>query len=209
MARFAYEKPEQLIDFTYRAHHETALRAKTIVQSFHGKRAERSYFIGCSSGGYEGLMAAQRFPSDYDGIVAGAPANNWTLLMAGDFDGVLDVLKEPAGNLPPSALSLLHRGALFACDSADGVTDGVIDDPRRCQFDPTRLMCDGRQDQTPSDPVDSPRRSSNCLTEAQSEAARRIYGGLKDPETSAQLCPGLAPGSEPIWPVKMRRRHET
>jgi tannase/feruloyl esterase len=200
MARFAYEKPEQLIDFAYRAHHETALRAKAIVQSFHGKRAERSYFIGCSSGGYEGLMAAQRFPSDYDGIVAGAPANNWTRLMAGDFDGVLGVLKEPAGNLPPSALSLLHRGALFACDSADGVTDGVIDDPRRCQFDPTRLMCDGRQDQTPSDPVDSPRRSSNCFTEAQAEAARRIYGGLKDPETRAQLYPGLAPGSEPFWP---------
>ena len=82
-ARFAYEKPEQLIDFAYRSQHETAVRAKTIVQAFYGKAAERSYFIGCSSGGYQGLMEAQRFPGDYDGIVAGAPANNWTRLMAG------------------------------------------------------------------------------------------------------------------------------
>src|SRR5688572_30160527 len=127
MARFAFEKPEQLIDFAYRSHHETAVRAKALVEAFYGKPAERSYFIGCSSGGYEGLMAAQRFPSDYDGIVAGAPANNWTRLMAGDFDGVLAVLKDPASYLPPPALGLLHRGAIAACDSMDGVGDGVIE----------------------------------------------------------------------------------
>ena len=136
MARFALEKPEQLIDFAYRSHHETALRAKSLVEAFYGKPAERAYFIGCSSGGYEGLMEAQRFPADYDGIVAGAPANNWTRLMAGDLDGVLAVLKDPASHLPAAALGLLHRGVLAACDSADGVVDGVIDDPRRCTFDP-------------------------------------------------------------------------
>ena len=80
------------------------------MQAFYGKAPERSYWIGCSSGGYEGLMEAQRFPTDYDGIVAGAPANNWTRLMAGDFDGMLAVLKDPASNLPPSALgSALSR----------------------------------------------------------------------------------------------------
>src|SRR5688572_12674607 len=126
-ARFAHEKPEQLIDFAYRSHHLTALTAKALVQAFYGKPAARSYFIGCSSGGYEGLMEAQRFPSDYDGIVAGAPANNWTRLMAGDFDGVLAVLKEPASHLPLSALGLLYRGVLAACDSADGVADGVLE----------------------------------------------------------------------------------
>ena len=136
MARFAHEKPEQLIDFAYRSHHETAVRARSLVQEFYGRPAERAYFIGCSSGGYEGLMAAQRFPSDYDGIVAGAPANNWTRLMAGDFDGVLAVLKDPASHLPPPALGLLHRAALAACDNRDGVADGVIEDPRRCPFDP-------------------------------------------------------------------------
>ena len=187
-ARFAFDKPEQLIDFAYRSHHETASTAKALVQAFYGKVPERSYFIGCSSGGYEGLMAAQRFPSDYDGIVAGAPANNWTRLMAGDFDGVLAVLKEPASHLPMSALGLLYRGVLATCDSADGVADGVLDDPRRCTFDPGTLACAANQ--APPD----------CLTNAQVTAARRIYQGLKDPKTGAQLYPGLARGSEPFWP---------
>ena len=192
MARFALEKPEQLIDFAYRSHHETAVKAKSLVQAFYGRPAERAYFIGCSSGGYEGLMAAQRFPSDYDGIVAGAPANNWTRLMAGDFDGVLAVLKDPASHLPPPALGLLHRAALAACDSGDGVVDGVIDDPRRCRFDPGTLACAGDQP------------SPACLTKPQVEAARRVYRGLNDPKTGAQLYPGLAPGSEPFWPHRDR-----
>src|SRR5437016_10156151 len=88
MAKFAYEHPEQLIDFAYRSHHETALKAKALVEAFYGTPAQRSYWIGCSSGGYEGLMEAQRFPADYDGIVAGAPANNWTRLKAGHFAAV-------------------------------------------------------------------------------------------------------------------------
>ena len=188
MARFAFEKPEQLIDFAYRSHHETAVQAKALVEAFYGKPAERSYFIGCSSGGYEGLMEAQRFPADYDGIVAGAPANNWTRLMAGDFDGVLAVLKDPASHLPLSALGLLHRGVLAACDGADGVSDGVLEDPRQCRFDPGQLACPDNQP------------AATCLTRAQVEAARRVYGGLKDPRTGAQLYPGLAPGSEPFWP---------
>jgi feruloyl esterase len=188
MARFGFEKPEQLIDFAHRSHHETAVRAKALVQAFYGKPAERAYFVGCSSGGYEGLMEAQRYPSDYDGIVAGAPANNWTRLMAGDLDGVLAVLRSPASNLPPAALGLLHRGVLAACDRDDGVADGVLDDPRKCRFDPGTLSC--RSDQP----------SAGCLTPAQVDAARRVYGGLKDPRTGAQLYPGLAMGSEPFWP---------
>ena len=187
-ARFAYEKPEQLIDFAYRAHHETAVRAKALIQAHYGKPAERSYFIGCSSGGYQGLMEAQRFPADYDGIVAGAPANNWTRLMAGDLDAVLAVLREPSTNLPPPVLGLLHRAALAACDSGDGVTDGVIDDPRRCQFDPGQLVCSATQ----APPA--------CLTKPQADAARRVYHGLADPKSGARLYPGLAPGSEPFWP---------
>ncbi len=188
MARFAYEHPEQLIDFAYRAHHETTVKAKALTQAFYGKPPERAYWIGCSSGGYEGLMEAQRFPADYDGIVAGAPANNWTRLMAGDLDGVLAVFKDAASNLPPSALGVLHRAALAACDGQDGVADGVLEDPRRCTFDPVAVQCAGET------------TSSTCLTPPQVEAARRIYRGLKDPVTGAQLYPGLAPGSEPFWP---------
>jgi feruloyl esterase len=187
-ARFAFEKPEQLVDFAYRSQHETALKARALTEAFYGKPPQHSYFIGCSSGGYQGLMEAQRFPADYDGIVAGMPANNWTRLMAGDFDAALAVLKDPSSHLPPSALGVLHRGALAACDAGDGVTDGVVNDPRRCRFEPSALTCKADQD------------SAACLTPAQVEAARRVYGGLKDPKTGAQLYPGLAPGSEPYWP---------
>jgi feruloyl esterase len=187
-AQFAFDKPQQLIDFAYRAHHETAMQAKALVQAFYGKPAERAYFLGCSSGGYEGLMSAQRFPADYDGIVAGMPANNWTRLMAGDFDATLAVLADPSSLLTPSALSVLHRGALAACDASDGVTDGVIGEPQRCRFDPSTLVC-----ATNAAP-------GTCLSPAQAAAARRIYQGLMDPKTGAQLYPGLTPGSEPYWP---------
>jgi feruloyl esterase len=188
MARFAFDHPEQLIDFAYRSYHETTLKAKALVHALYGKAPERSYWIGCSSGGYEGLMEAQRFPADYDGIVAGAPANNWTRLMAGDLDAILATFKDSVNNLPPSALGLLYRSVLAACDGADGVVDGVLDDPRRCRFDPSALKCE---------PSQAP---GTCLTPAQVEAARRVYGGLKDPTTGVQLYPGLAPGSEPFWP---------
>jgi feruloyl esterase len=188
MARFAFEHPEQLIDFAYRAHHETTLKAKALVQAMYGQPPERAYWIGCSSGGYEGLTEAQRFPTDFDGIVAGAPANNWTRLMAGDFDATLAVLKEPAGNLPPSALGVLYRGVLAACDGADGVSDGVLDDPARCTFDPAAVQCAANQ------------KPESCLTPAQVEAARRVYGGVRDPRRGARLYPGLAFGSEPFWP---------
>ena len=108
--------------------------------------------------------------------------------MAGDFDGVIAVLQDPASHLPPSALGLLHRAALAACDSSDGVVDGVLDDPRRCKFDPATLTCTAGQ------------APATCLTPAQVEAAGRVYRGLKDPNTGAQLYPGLVPGSEPFWP---------
>jgi feruloyl esterase len=190
LAKFAYDKPEQLIDFAYRAHHETATQARALVQAFYGRQAERSYFIGCSSGGYEGLMSAQRFPADYDGIVAGAPANNWTRLMAGDFDATLAVFTDAASQLTPAALSVLYRGALAACDASDGLSDGVIGDPQRCRFDPSTLVCTANQ------------APGSCLSPPQAEAARRVYQGLKDPRTGAQIYPGLAPGSEPFWRLR-------
>ena len=189
MARFAFEKPEQLIDFAYRSHHETSVVAKALTEAFYSKPPERSYFIGCSSGGYEGLMEAQRFPADYDGIVAGMPANNWTRLMAGDFDATLAVLqgrREQPSGVRRSACCI--AAALAACDRKDGVVDGVLEDPRQCAFDPAALSCKAGQ------------AADTCLTPAQVEAARRVYGGLKDPQTGAQLYPGLAPGSEPFWP---------
>jgi feruloyl esterase len=187
MARFAFDKPEQLIDFAYRSHHETAVKARSIVEALYGKPPAHAYFIGCSSGGYEGLMAAQRFPADYDGIVAGMPANNWTRLMAGDLDATLASFKGGAANLPPAALGALHRAAIAACDARDGVVDGTIEDPGRCRVDTAALVCKPGQ------------TAASCLTPPQADAARRLYDGLKDPKTGAQLYPGLAPGSEPFW----------
>jgi feruloyl esterase len=186
-ARFAFEKPEQLVDFAYRSQHETAVAAKALLQAFYGQAPARSYFIGCSSGGYQGLMEAQRFPADYDGIVSAMPANNWTRLMAGDLDGILGVLQRPDSFLPPAALGLLHRAAIAACDGGDGVVDGIIEDPRQCSFDPAALTCTASQE------------PGTCLAPAQVEAARRVYDGLKDPRTGQQVFPGLARGSEPFW----------
>ena len=118
-ARFAFEKPEQLIDFAYRSHHETALKAKAITEAFYAKPPQHAYFIGCSSGGYEGLMEAQRFPGDYDGIVSGMPANNWTRLMAGDFDATLATFKGGVNNLPPSALGTIGHSISNATESLE------------------------------------------------------------------------------------------
>jgi feruloyl esterase len=188
LAKFAFEKPERLLDFAYRSHHELALKSKSIVEAFYAKRPERAYFIGCSSGGYEGLMEAQRFPEDYDGIVAGAPANNWTRLMAGDFDASLATFKGGVNNLPTAALGVLHRAAISRCDAKDGVVDGIIEDPSRCAFDPAEVRCKAGE------------QPDKCLTAEQVEAARRVYGGLKDPGSGARLFPGMVPGSEPFWP---------
>jgi len=187
-AKFAFDHPEQLIDFAYRGYHETTTKAKTLVNAFYGKPPEQAYWVGCSSGGYEGLQEAQRFPADYDGIVAGAPANNWTRLMAGDFDATLAVLKDPASNLPPPALGVLYRGMLAACDAKDGVSDGVLEDPRQCGFDPAALQCTAAQ------------KPETCLSAAQVAAAKRIYRGAMDPTTGAKMYPGLSFGSEPFWP---------
>jgi len=186
-ARFAFEHPEQLVDFAYRAHHETTLKAKALVSAFYGKPPGRAYWFGCSSGGYEGLQEAQRFPDDYDGIVAAAPANNFTRLMAGDFDAAQAVLKDPNSNLSSTALGLLYRGVLARCDATDGVTDGVVEDPRQCRFDPAALQCTANQ------------KPDTCLTAAQVEAARRVYRGPVNP-AGARIYPGLSVGSEPFWP---------
>ena len=184
-AKFAFDKPEQLIDFAYRAHHETALKAKALVEALYGKPAERAYFVGCSSGGYEGLMEAQRFPADYDGIVAGMPANNWTRLMAGDLDATLAVFQDPASHVVGGAgRAAPRRDRRVRC--ARRRHDGVLEDPRQCKFDPATVVCTANQD------------AATCLTTPQVDAARRIYHGLKDPNTGAQLYPGLARGQRAV-----------
>src|SRR5207302_4122539 len=139
-----------------------------------------------STGGKQGLKEAQQFPDDYDGIVAGAPANYWTHLMASGVWIGQATLKDAASRIPQEKYSLIHRAAVDACDAADGVKDGVIDDPTTCRFDPGALQCAGEE-------------ASTCLTRPQVEAARKIYGGPKNPRTGVPLFPGLERGSELGW----------
>jgi feruloyl esterase len=184
-ASFALGHPEKVIDFGYRAVHEMTVKATAIVASYYGSSPKRSYWNGCSTGGRQGLKEAQRFPSDFDGIVAGAPANNFTHLQA-QFVWVAQAMhKDDASYIPPSKYSIIHDAALQACDARDGVKDGVLEDPTRCAFDPQVLECHGAD--------------GACLTAAQVKAARSVYSPATNPRTKQQIYPGLVPGSELGW----------
>ncbi|HML15568.1 MAG TPA: tannase/feruloyl esterase family alpha/beta hydrolase, partial [Bryobacteraceae bacterium] len=171
---------EKIVDYGYRAIHETAEKSKAIVAAFYGGAPKRSYFSSCSNGGRQALMEAQRYPADYDGIIAGAPANFITHHLAG-FVWNAQAL-EDAGYIPPAKLKLIETAAVAACDANDGVMDGVIDDPTKCHFDPQTLACKGGA-------------TDGCLTEAQVTALQKIYAGPKNSK-GEQLFPGFEPGGE-------------
>ena len=183
---WALGHPELVVDFGYRAIHEMTVKAKVIVEAFYGKGPRLSYFVGCSTGGRQGLMEAQRFPGDYDGIVAGAPANVWTRLPAGNLFAAGATMKDEATRLPAAKLSVLHKGAIAACDAHDGVTDGLLENPARCSFDPGTLLCTNEANDA-------------CLTAAQVGAARKIYASAVNPRTKEEIFPGMPPGSELTW----------
>jgi feruloyl esterase len=185
-ASFALGHPEKLTDFAYRAVHETTVAAKAIIANFYGNGPRYSYWNGCSTGGRQGLKEAQKFPADFDGIIAGAPANYqmhlhvWSVAVAQAMD------KEPGSYIPPEKYPAIHKAAIEACDALDGLKDGLIQDPTRCHFDPKVLECKG---------ADSPA----CLTAPQVEAARKIYAPVKNTRTAAEIFPGMEPGSELGW----------
>ena len=182
---FALGHPEKLIDFAWRSEHEMTVHAKAIIRAFFGNPAQRSYWNGCSTGGRQGLKAAQKFPDDFDGIIAGAPANRTAISLW----IAHAVLKDPASYIPPSKYPVIHRAAVGACDKVDGLEDGLIDDPRRCQFDPQVLLCKD---------ADGP----SCLTAPQIAAARKIYSPAINPRTGQQLFASLVPGTELGWGVQ-------
>jgi feruloyl esterase len=172
---WALGHPEKVADWAYRANHTTAGLAKTIIAAFYGVGPTLSYFTGCSDGGHEALMEAQRFPDDYDGIVAGAPANYWThLSTAWVWEGAA-LLANP---LSKEQLKAVKAAAVQECDAIDGLRDGLIDDPRLCTFDPAGLQ------------------RSGVITAAQAAAVRKVYAGPRNPRTGEQLYPGLERGSE-------------
>jgi feruloyl esterase len=185
-ASFALEHPEKLVDFADRAVHEMVVKSKAIIGAFYGSGPKLSYWNGCSTGGRQGLTEAQRYPEDFDGIAAGAPANYWTHQMIGIVWAAQANHKDQPGNIPAEKLSLLHDAVLRACDALDGVKDGLLEDPTRCKFDPKPLECKD---------ADAP----TCLAGPQVEAARKMYGGATNPRTKQQIYPGMALGSELGW----------
>jgi feruloyl esterase len=183
---FALGHPEKLIDFAWRSEHEMTVKAKAVIKAFYGDSPKLSYWVGCSSGGKQGLKEAQRFPDDYDGIAAGAPVLNWTHRSIEALWVAQAALKDPPTYIPAEKYPLIHQAAIAACDAQDGLKDGLISDPGGCHFDPGTLECkegDGPQ----------------CLTRPQVEAARAIYAPALNPRTGEKLSPGFEPGSELGW----------
>jgi feruloyl esterase len=181
---FALGHPEKLIDFSWRSEHEMTVQAKAIIRAFYGQSPRRSYWNGCSTGGRQALKEAQMFPEDFDGIIAGAPGNRSAMAIW----IAHALLKDPAAYVPPSKYPLIHRAVLESCDAVDGLKDGLIDDPTRCKFDPAVLLCKSG---------DAP----DCLTSAQVQAVRKVYGPGRNPRTGRELFGSLAPGSELAWAV--------
>lgn len=187
---WAANNPQAQIDFAYRAEHVTAQVAKAIIAKFYGQRPAYSYFDGCSDGGREALMEAQRYPHDFDGVVAGAPANNMDV--QNTFHHAWNVLTNLDANgnyiLLASKLPLIHQAVLAACDGIDGAVDGLIEDPRRCDFNPGTIVCKAGQDPT------------TCLTPAEAGVVRRLHNGAVTPD-GKQLEPAIAHewGSELDW----------
>jgi hypothetical protein len=180
-AAWALKHPEKAIDFGHRAIHLTTVKGKAIAASLYGSAPVKSYFSSCSNGGRQALMEAQRYPEDYDGIIAGAPANNWTLLLTTAAKNSQAILKDPASYFPPAKLAAIQSAAIAACDKRDGVADGVVENPVQCSFDPTSLLC---KDGAGAD-------DKSCLTRPQLVALKELYGGLRDPRGKL-VFPGYA-----------------
>ncbi len=177
------------IDFAYRGVHVATLAAKALISEFYGQPAKYSYFSGCSDGGREALMEAERYPQDFNGMTAGAPAMNFTTqnTFYHGWNALKNTDAEGKPILTADNLPMLHRAALEACDAADGLKDGLISDPVSCHVDPAMVECKAGQ---------SP---DTCLTHAQVETAREIYEGAHDSQGNKMVLSGPLPGSELAW----------
>jgi feruloyl esterase len=181
-----FANEDVLIDFAHRAIHETTIAAKATVNGFFGNAPKLSYFNGCSTGGRQAVTAAQRYPDDFDGIVAGAPASHTSTQAFGQI-WFYQALANPVSALPKEKLTLLHDAVLNACDELDGVKDGVLENPLACKFDPAVLTCKQGGD------------NASCLTHGQVDGVRRIYAGPSNPRTGEHIFAGLERGSELGW----------
>ncbi|MCB2108013.1 MAG: tannase/feruloyl esterase family alpha/beta hydrolase, partial [Rhodobacteraceae bacterium] len=186
--KWAYNNPQGEIDFYYRATHATAQAGKAILDRAYGKSAERAYYKGCSTGGRQGLISAQRFPDDFDGIIVGAPAG----VSAGGglhliWSALANLDKNGSAIMPSSKVPMLAKAVMDKCDGIDGLKDGLIDDPRRCDFDPASLACKRGQNR------------EQCLTDAEIGVVRKLYSGALDSNGKQIYTATPMYGSEPTW----------
>jgi feruloyl esterase len=180
-ATWAKGHPEKLIDFGHRAIHLATVNAKAIIKAYYGVAQKRAYFMACSNGGRQALMSAQRYPEDFDGIIAGAPANDWTgftIAFAWDEQAML----RPDAYIPMTLAPVIQAAVNQQCDALDGVSDGVISTPLACHFQPAKLLCAAGQ-------------SGNCLTQPQIDALQMIYQGAHT-SSGTRLFAGFTPGGE-------------
>jgi feruloyl esterase len=186
--KFGWHHPERIADFGYRAVHESVVAAKAITAAYYSSPARWSYFSGCSTGGYQGLSEAQRYPDDFNGIIAGAPGNNRTSLTLAFLWNYL-ANHRPGDDQHPilaaNDLLLINRAVIAQCDDLDRVHDGVVSDPRRCNFRLASLLCKAGA-------------SGGCLTKEQIDAAAKIYTGPRDARTGKAIYPGYPFGTEGV-----------
>ncbi|QUD90105.1 tannase/feruloyl esterase family alpha/beta hydrolase [Phenylobacterium montanum] len=178
-ASWALGHPEKVKDFGYRALKETTLAARAVIAAYEAKPVAKAYFAGCSDGGREALMEAQRYPDDFDGILAGDPANHWTHLLAAAAWNAQALSATPGSYIPASKLKAIETAEQKACGDADG----VIENPLACHFDPAVIRCKAGD-------------SDQCLTGEQVTALKKIYAGARDPRTGAHILAGFDPGGE-------------
>ena len=180
---WARGEPEKLKDYQYRAVRELTLKGKAITEARFGTAPETSIWYGCSTGGRQGLIEAQRFPEDYDAIVAGAPANNWEPLQ---FLSIHVLNNLGPNGVPVPKLGMLKKASVAKCDPQDGLADGIISDPEGCDFDPAELACEAGTE------------TNACLTDSEVAAANRLYTGVTLSDGTV-IVPGTGYGTETDW----------
>jgi feruloyl esterase len=179
---------EAIVDFGHRATHLATVVGKQVVERFYGRLPARAYWEGCSTGGRQGLAEVQRHPDDYDGVIAGAPVYS-PVVYSSAILRVQAFHRTPEGNLAAAHVPLVRKAVLAACDANDGLSDGILTDPRTCAWDPGELLCTGTA-------------ASDCLTVTQVETVRRVYAGVRTKDGQFAAMP-LMRGGESDWVARM------
>ncbi len=179
---FALGHPEKIVDFGWRAVHDTVVKSKALIQAYYSQSPKYSYWNGCSTGGRQGLVEVTKFPDDFDGAVDGAPANPHIHLHAAGVERSIKLMNNPGGALSEANVETLHKAILAKCDALDGVKDGLIGDPTKCHFDPAELLCKGEE-------------SDGCLTAAQVKTVQIVFADVKTKDGKI-IWTGFEPGGE-------------